>query len=524
VIHVDIWQRPWAFHSLNDRLAEILADNDVEFIAEDRATIWIVTDMPGGPIIDGKAGAAEEIAVLRDGRRVYSVPLPLKREKGLLLSTPIGETLLRFANVPDAPTRDHDPSSGEPDDGDRLMARVKQVWARLSDVEEAIADPAKLWSRLRERWLSGDTSKQPFMAAIVEQARRLRPIVDRLDKAPRRILRRVHQQVPLSRVQEIDRHTMTWLIRQPGGTITEQAGDRQRIKAVVREENFNTLENRVMMSYARLADEVARDYAPSNLGRRLRRRELDVRGYGRRCEKLAADFQSLGVLEARPDATPNFVLQNNPNYHAIWEAWRELIVRRKILDKLWRWQARSWEEFCALALMVALQSIDGAELVATSPIVFRNEQQRGRWVDTIDLLGVIHLPVQRLIVEVQYGWRTDNLAGFCAPIWLRFGTIDAPLAGLARVPVWPIWDAAGGLVEGEAVEVSDFILAKRRHLREMQGIGGALILRPHSDGEISSEISGNVAQLTLGSAGESLREAIKRLAEIVRDLLVKRIG
>jgi hypothetical protein len=199
-------------------------------------------------------------------------------------------------------------------------------------------------------------------------------------------------------------------------------------------------------------------------------------------------------------------------------------IRREVLDELWRWQARSWEEFCALALMVALQSIHGAELIATSPIVFRNEQQRGRWVDTIDPLGVIHLVAQKLIVEVQYGWRTDYLANFCAPIWLRFGTIDAPLAGLARVPVWPTWDAVGGLVEGEAAEISDFILARRRRLREMQGIGGALILRPHADGEVASEIAGNVAQVTLGSAGESLREGVKRVAEIVRDLLVKGIG
>ena len=361
------------------------------------------------------------------------------------------------------------------------------------------------------------------MAAIVEQARLLRPVIDRLDKAPRRILRRVHQHVPLSRVQEIDRRTMTWLIRQPGRTVAEQAGDQQRIKAVVREENFNTLENRVLMSYAHLADEVARDYAPLNLGRPLRRRELDVRGYGKRCKKLAEDFQSLGVLKG---TTQRRILccRTTPTITRFGKRGTRSFCGETSWTGLWRWQARSWEEFCALALMVALQSIHGAELLATSPIVFRDEQQRGRWVDTIDPLGVIHLVAQNIIVEVQYSWRTDHLANFCAPIWLRFGTIDASLAGLLRVPVWPIWDAAGGLVEGEAAEVSNFILAKRRHLREMQGIGGALVLRPHSEGEISSEFSGNVAQTTLGSAGDSLREGVKRLAEIVRDMLVKGIG
>ena len=402
------------------------------------------------------------------------------------------------------------------------MTRVKQVWARLREVEESIADPAMLWSRLRDLWVREEARKPPEMAAIVRQARNLRTIVDQLDKAPRRILRRVHQQVPLSRVQEIDRRAMTWLIRQPGETIAEQAGDRQRIRAIVREENFNTLENRVLMTYARLADEVARAYVSPNLGRPLRRREIEVRDYGKRCNTLAADFQTLGVLEARPDATPNFVLQTNPNYHAIWEAWHELLIRRHLLDELWRWQARSWEEFGALALMVALQSIEGAELIATSPIVFRDEQRRGRWVDTVNPLGVVHLVAEGLIVEVQYTWRADDLANFCAPIWLRFGKIDAALAGLVRVPVWPIWDVDGGLVEGEAAEVADFIAERR--LRDMRGVVGALILRPHATGEVANEIAGNVAQATLGSAGEPLREGVMRLAEIVLGLLIKGIG
>lgn len=67
--------------------------------------------------------------------------------------------------------------------------------------------------------------------------------------------------IPLSRVQEIDRKAMPWLIRQPGETIAERGGNRQRIQAVAREENFDTLENRVLLSYARLAGVIAREYA-----------------------------------------------------------------------------------------------------------------------------------------------------------------------------------------------------------------------------------------------------------------------
>ena len=436
--YFDIWFRPWAFYSADNSQAAILTEGEADIRTVPATTIWIATDVDGGPILDGKPDVGEAIAKLADGRRVFAVPAPLKQAKGLQLALQDGrQTRIRFANVPDAPIADYDPEKGDPSTGDQLMTRIKQIWVRLREVEEAIADPASLWSRLRELWADSTTGDDPKMEIIVKQARLLRSVIDQLDHSPRRILRRVHKQIPLSTVQEIDRRTMTWLVRQPGETIAERSGNRQRIQAVAREEEFNTLENRVVMSYAKLANEVARDYAPSNLKRTLRRRELVVRAFGKRCKQVATDFRQLGVLEARADATPNFVLQNNPNYHSIWQAWRELLERRRVLDELWRWQARSWEEFCALALVVALQSIEGAHVIATSPIVFRQEQIRGRWVESINPFGVVHLAAQRVVVEVQYSWRNDRLANFGAAIWLRAGRtrrrrVDAlPLSRLA---------------------------------------------------------------------------------------------
>ncbi len=469
--HVDIWYRPWAFHSPNDKRAARFNGGEIDVPSENRASVWIVTDGPENLRIDGAQNHGEPVATLRDERRVFAVPLAPKQSRGLRVETVAGKALMRFSGVPDVPTRDHDPNSGEPQVGDALMARVKQVWARLQDVEAFIGDPAQLWSKLRAKWLSGVSSNEPTMSPIVNQARTLRSVVDRLDKAPRRILRRVHRQVSLSRVQEIDRRSMAWLFRAPGQTIVEQGGDRQRIMAVVREENFNTLENRVLMSYAGLANEVARAYAPSNLRRPLLGRETEVRGFGKRCKTLADDFRGLGVMEALPDVTPNFVLQNNSNYHAIWEAWQELRRRRRVLDDLWRWQAQSWEEFCALALVVALQSIDGAEVVATSPIVFREEQRHGRWVGSVNPLGVLHLTREGLIVEVQYGAQQsgnagDNHSNLCAPIWLRIGRIGDSLSFLARLAVWPIWDWQGGLVPGEALEVDAIVQRLRSNVRE----------------------------------------------------------
>ena len=522
--HVDVWYRPWAFLSPDNSRAESFDAGEIEIPSENRASVWIVTDEPEDLLVEGARNIGEPAAALRDGRKVFAMPLALKQSRGMRLETSLGKSLLRFAGVPDVPPKDYDPNSGEPTAGDGLMARVKQVWARLQDVEAAIGNPAKLWSGLRTLWLSGASSKEPTMSPIVKQARTLRNVVDRLDKSPRRILRRVNRQVSLSRVQEIDRRAMVWLFRAPGQTIVEQAGDRQRIMAVVRDENFNTLENRVLMSYARLANEVARAYSPSNLKRSLRGREIEVRSFGKRCKTLADDFQGLGVMEALPDVTPNFVLQNNANYHAIWEAWSELLRRRRMLDDLWRWQTQSWEEFCALALVVALQSIEGAEVVATSPIVFRDEQRRGRWVESVNPLAVLHLTQQGLIVEVQYGAQQranagDNHFDLCAPIWLRVGRIGDAISFLARLPVWPIWDLRGGLVPGEASEVDVIV---RRLLSG--NVRGALILRPQSIGGVQREVVGNVAQATLGSAEETLRLGLEQLANILRDQFIIAAG
>jgi len=67
----------------------------------------------------------------------------------------------------------------------------------------------------------------------------LLPTLDLLDRAPPH-LARTHRMIPLARVQEIDRRAMTWLVRQPGETTAERAGNRQRISAIAREENFDT--------------------------------------------------------------------------------------------------------------------------------------------------------------------------------------------------------------------------------------------------------------------------------------------
>ena len=512
---MELWHQPWARLGM-ERSDYCFLRPAVSDAARGRAgPIWLCTAAQNGPLVDGKAGSGRLTHVLEDGRSVYAMPIPLRASSGMTVGVDAGVARLMFDSIPDRPPENLEPKTERQHDALALLDRVKCVWARLREVESAIADPATIWERLSELWLADNPAANPEMDIIVEQARRLMPTLDLLDRAPRRVLRRTLRMIPLSRVQEIDRRAMTWLVRQPGETMAERAGSNQRIRAIAREENFNTLENRVLRSYAQLAAAIARDYVLKHPGAAASRRVLLVGKLGRRCLQLGSDLADRGVDEATPDATPNFVLQNNPNYRIVWDAWMRLLQRKRILDQLWHWQARSWEEFCALAIVVALQSIRGARLIATSPLIFREEQEQGCWLRHANPLAVFFLPELDVTVEVMYGPPAGRILHmFGAPIWLRFGRVRNN-AFLLRWAVWPIWQAKGGLEREDLHSIPPLLPSGAREF-----VRGGMTIRPVvAGGSAQSECSDKAASVTVGASGDALRDGIA----LLRDVLVHRI-
>ena len=439
------------------------------------------------------------------------MPIPLHASKGMTVNVGTSSMRLAFDAIPDRPDERLTPTTDSQHEALVLLDRVKAVWARLREVESAIADPATIWSRLSELWLADDPAANPEMDVIVEQARSLLPTLEQLDRAPRRVLRRTLHMIPLSRVQEVDRRGIMWLVRQPGETMAERAGGRQRIRAVAREENFNTLENRVLRSYALLVATLSREYLEKHKRAASSPRVAAVRQFGKRCRQLEADLAEREVGEANTDATPNFVLQNNVNYRKVWDAWRELINRKRIVDELWRWQARSWEEFSAIALVLAVQSIPGARAIATSPLIFQEEQEDGCWLRHVNPLAVFFLPEQNVTVERIYrGSRERILQMFGAPIWLRFGRIGDNTF-LRRWAVWPIWHATGGLRHADMHSIAQLLPHGHGEL-----VRGGITIRPvPPSADAQSEHTDEVGCVTIGASGGSLREGIGLLRELL---------
>jgi Domain of unknown function (DUF2357) len=521
----ELWGRPWALVETERRHRTNLDARDIEVDAQHAAALWLYEPNGERAEVNGRFDTTEPVSGFGfedDERRLSIIPFPLRNRLGNTISAGDRKVRISWPSAPERPPSKLDPQTDQEKEGYRLMLRAKAVWDRLRDVETALADPAQLWPDLRRRWTEEGISIPPSMDVIVNHAFALWRTIDELSRAPRRILRRTHQFVPVSRVQELDRRAMTWLVRQPGETLAERAGDQQRVLAVAREENFDTLENRVLRAYCDLAAHVAKDYLELNKAKRSTTRAQKVEAFGRASRRLARQLSERGVRLAEPGLTPNFVLQQNVHYHKIWTSWHELLDRDRVLDELWRWQARSWEEFCALAVVVALVGIPGAKLIAAAPLDFLDEQNRGCWIAYDNPLAAFYLAEQKIVVEVRYRMRSPDrrLSDFAAPIWVRFGRSGDVTGFLGNIAVWPIWDIRGGLIEGE-VEELERVLSLGARANLVAGI----VLRPsRREEDLESQKTTRVFAAAVGTYGASLWRGLGELTHFLTRITKPDVG
>lgn len=515
---LQVWTRPWACldPTLSHRLA--MVDGVVRVPEMHKGALWLYADRRHTLQAQGAGSPFHAIGSFRlQGAEslLGHLPLPLRSQRPLTLVADGAPVQIDWHALPDRPLPQAEPVTDAEKRAHRLMLRARSVWARLHDVETALADPANLWSSLHARWTKPGTDDEPTMEIVVRHAEELSASLDLLERVPRQVLRRTHASVALSRASEIDRRAMIWLIRQPGESMAERAGDRQRVLAVVREESLDTLENRVLRAYCELAWHVAREYQERYAHLQKSRRVTLVDAFGRRCRRLAHTLAARGVRQAMPGIVPNFVLQHNPHYHAIWQGWCELIQRQKAIDDLWRWQSRSWEEFCAVAVAVAMVGL--AEPVATAPLRFRTEQHDGSWIEHDNPLAVFVLARRRLVVELWHRMEIldRDRAPLAAPLWIKISRLGETSELPREIPLWPIWDAQGGLHVEEAQGLATLLRTynRGRYAR-------ALVIRPLADGGSHEEgRDGDVLALTLGTDGEGLANGMAALVRFLVESL-----
>ena len=412
----------------------------------------------------------------------------------------------------------------EEDFAHKTLARMNQVVSRIQELEEALDDPENVWGRLRKAWDAAASDENPSMAEIVRQARTLLPTLTDLERRLRRVLRREREKLALDRVEEMDRASMLWLARQPGRNVAERAGPSQRILAITRRENFDTLENRVLHSYTRLASAVAREWRREHARARNSKRYERVETYYRRCHNLARKLDELGVGFAEPGVTPNYVLLDDKGYRNMREAWIRLLQRSAIEDELWAWQAESWTDFCTLALTLGLHGMKDAVLVAQSPILWHPEMMTmGRWFSQENPFAVFWLQKMGLVVEVQSRPRgvSTRQASTRATLWLR--VTDLASGDVRRIAVWTPHMMHRPDPVTEAKRAAEHLSQTQRIPSDFTLRDGLLMVPAHEEpfGDVVQVGPCVVQVIALDASGAALGAGLRATSEFVQHVLGK---
>jgi hypothetical protein len=211
------------------------------------------------------------------------------------------------------------------------------------------------------------------------------------------------------------------------------------------------------------------------------------------------------------------VLQHDPRYSRIWKAWIDLIRREPILDDMWRWQANSWDEFCAVTLAVACSAIEGAELLALAPLRHRPEMARGRRLSLPRRIATFFLPASDRIIEVVVKGEGHMPATreLGAPLWLSVSTLDEDFA--RWFAVWPL-ASFGTAVPSEELAGMEAALSSRS-AQELIGGGIALRMLDSLDAHVVDDQRTigrlRLFSLSFGPASAQLAPALRRLGAFI---------
>ncbi len=488
---------PWGLIGLSKTRAEI---RDTDASVDTTATVspLLFCEDDKRVFLNGRADTVERFVGIRtrqhERQLVYELPVPVHASEPQRLRHELwtSEIEFRWARGVDRPALHAVPGTdhahGQAAAGQPAFDFMLAVLARMHDFEAAQSEVVEPWDFVLQRWMARAPLSDPTMDILVRHAREHRARWSDIAEHPRRVLNRQRELIPLSRVQELDTQCMQWLSRQPGTSLAERAGGRQRILALSRFENRNTLENRVFRDLLDRTVAAAREYLLLNADRvrdqpaRRTTRYVLVQQYQRECRRLSLELQEQGVTQAPDVVQPNYVLLHDSRYRHVWTAWQEIIHRERVMDDLWRWQRRSWAEFCKASVVLALLALPKTHLAAASPVFVRVEHRRGEWLLHDDPLAAVAHEQDRWVAEVLGGDSSDVryvMKELGASAWLRIS--DDKGGDYKYLPVWTLHSPREDLDLAELVEAANDALRLFPHRAKLAG--GAVLLAgldPHA--------------------------------------------
>lgn len=238
------------------------------------------------------------------------------------------------------------------------------------------------WNRADAVWLDPDPN-EPRIELIIRMAqdKRLRHTLESISHNPRRILLRVREQTPISRIKELDTACIRSYVRRSGRDAIEKAGTRQELLAVQRRASHDTLENRV--TAWTLENLILRAERWKRLQGTRTRAGMRFRAVSSLARDAFEYRTSEDISEAQTSSLShpvpaNYPLMMEPRYKRVYLAYRELLRYEKIKDDSWTWRRVLWSEAVTQLLSCTLRRL--FDEVSTSFPYYRSEPDRGRWL------------------------------------------------------------------------------------------------------------------------------------------------
>lgn len=292
------------------------------------------------------------------------------------------------------------------------------------------------------RWLHLDDKDHARLALIVKLARDVSRTLGQVCEKPRVVLRRTRELQSISRIQEVDSACLRWIARQPGRDIYERAGSRQELLGVVRKEDTDTLENRVVRDLLHRARVECSNYLSIYREFQNHDRVLSVAGFRRSIVdwERNSDVRYAKPLVGFPQ--PNYVLLHEPKYRKLWDAYQSLLSQQKQKDDIWKWRDRTFAESCQFLVLSILSSLTHRSPFLKSDLVLFHEAFSGKFVSTRTQLGPASISLnnkRRSLLLCPGNW-----AASCPFISREFNrwAVDffliEPRVGTSHVEV-PVW-------------------------------------------------------------------------------------
>lgn len=162
-------------------------------------------------------------------------------------------------------------------------------------------------------------------------------VIDAVLLKIRKVLRRERELTRISNVQQLDSQCLIWLTRQPGVTAAQKAGTKQKLMSIVRKENYDILENRVLKAVLKLCSSYCQRYLrqygkqfPDSLRIKAVKRLYSSAQIGLKQEIMSAISPVYGIPK------PNYVLLHDQQYSQIWHMYLNLIHQTSLMERAWR--------------------------------------------------------------------------------------------------------------------------------------------------------------------------------------------